>query len=159
MKFFKELRKRNFCKVGIVYVVAAWLAWQIVVLAAESTTLPDWTMSAFQLAVWVCFPIVMIAAWFLELTPEGLKLQKNVDPAASIARKTGRQLNRGIIMILAMALVLYLTDRFRDQLWSDPGDDTTDEEATGQVEHTESEHRLVVLNCVELPAEEKQGMV
>jgi len=46
---------------------------------------------------------VLIAAWLLELTPDGFKLQKTVEPGNSIARKTGRQLNRGIIMILAIS--------------------------------------------------------
>jgi hypothetical protein len=125
-----ELRKRNFCKVGVVYAVTAWLVWQIAVLAVESIVLPAWTMPALKWTVIAAFPVVMTAAWLLELTPDGIRLQKNVDPAQSIARKTGRQLNRGIIMILAMALVLYLTDRFRDQLWpegqgADPNGDTT----------------------------------
>ena len=142
MKFFNELRRRNFCKVGVVYVATAWLAWEIVVLAADSITLPDWTMPAFKWSVLIVFPIVMIAAWLLELTPDGMRLQKNVDPAQSIARKTGRQLNRGIVMILAMAMVLYLTDRFRDQLWSGAKDENTDRNPSGQVEPVDTGKRV-----------------
>ena len=152
MKFLSELRKRNFCKVGVVYVVTAWLAWQIVVLAVENIALPDWTMPAFRLAIWACFPVVMVAAWFLELTPSGFKLQRNVDPAESIARKTGRQLNRGFIMILVMALVLYLTDRFRDQLWSGSEGKGSATEATGQVDHSEAGKRFVASRRSEIPS-------
>jgi hypothetical protein len=137
VRFLQELRKRNFCKVGVVYIATAWLVWEIIVLAAGSIAVPDWTMSAFKGLVLIAFPIVMIAAWLLELTPDGMRLQKNVDPAQSIARKTGRQLNRGIVMILSMALVLYLTDRFRDQLWSGANDENTDRNPTGQVEPVE----------------------
>ena len=133
MKFLKELRKRNFCKVGVVYVVTAWLAWQIVVLAIESITLPGWMMPAFKWVVLAAFPAVMAAAWFLELTPDGIRLQKNVDPSQSIARKTGRQLNRGIVVILSMGLVLYLTDTFRDQLWSRAENPAPADEATGHL--------------------------
>lgn len=118
MKFFRELRKRNFCKVGAVYIVAAWLAWQIFIIAIEQASLPDWATPAFKWTVLAAFPVVMAAAWLLELTPDGFRLQKNVDPSKSIARRTGRQLTRGIVVILAMALVLYLTDRFREQVWS-----------------------------------------
>jgi hypothetical protein len=130
VKFFNELRRRNFCKVGVVYVVSAWLVWQIVELLVENVGAPVWTMQAFQWTVAVGFPLVLIAAWYLELTPHGLRLQKNVDPAESIARRTGRQLTRGIIMILAMAMVLYLTDRFREQLWAESGQEPPDSTTT-----------------------------
>ena len=136
---------------GVVYIVTAWLAWQIVDLVVENITLPDWTMSAFQLTLVVCFPIVMVAAWLLELTPDGMRLQKNVNPAESIARKTGRQLNRGIVVILAMALVLYLTDRFRDQLWSRGNDSQPEPEAVGQVEVTGNGNWMAGLQSDALP--------
>jgi hypothetical protein len=157
MKLFSELRKRNFCKIGVVYVATAWLVWQMVALAVENIALPGWTMQAFRWSVIVAFPVVMVAAWLLELTPDGLRLQKNVDPARSIARKTGRQLTRGIVVILAMALVLYLTGRFRDQLRPEPNDTVPDTDATGQVEHVEAGNWFVALNCGEMLADKRQG--
>ena len=114
MSFFSELRRRNVFKVGLAYSVACWLLLQIVDLVLENINAPDWVMQVFMLAMAVGLPIALIIAWAFELTPEGVKLEKNVDQSESIARNTGHQLNRGIIMILSMAVVLLLTDKFRD---------------------------------------------
>jgi TolB-like protein/Tfp pilus assembly protein PilF len=118
MSFFNELKRRNVFKVAAAYAVAVWLLLQIVDLVLENINAPDWVMQVFMLAFAVGFPIVIISAWALELTPEGIKLEKNVDKDKSISRQTGHQLNRGIIMILSMAIVLLLTERFRDELFS-----------------------------------------
>lgn len=120
MSFFSELKRRNVFKVGVAYAVASWLSLQIVDLVLENINAPDWVMQVFMLGLAAGLPIAMIVAWAFEVTPEGVKLHKNVDPDKSISRHTGHQLNRGIIMILSMAIVLLLTDRYRDDLFGTP---------------------------------------
>ncbi|MDH4020853.1 MAG: hypothetical protein OEU84_14760 [Xanthomonadales bacterium] len=117
MSFFTELRRRNVFKVGVAYAVASWLLLQIVDLVLENINAPDWVMQVFMLGMAVGFPIAIIVAWAFEVTPDGVKLQKNVDRNESISKHTGTQLNRGIIMILSIAVVFLLTDRFRDDLF------------------------------------------
>lgn len=113
MSFFTELKRRNVFKVGIAYSVAAWLLWQIVDLVLENINAPGWVMQVFMFGLAVGFPIAIIIAWAFEVTPEGVKLEKYVDRSQSISRQTGQQLNRGIIMILSVAVVFLLTDKFR----------------------------------------------
>jgi len=120
MSFFSELKRRNVFKVGVAYLVACWLGLQIIDLVLENINAPDWVMQVFMLALAVGFPIAIIIAWAFEVTPEGVKLQKNVDRNRSINRQTGQQLNRGIIVILSVAIVFLLTDRFRDDLFDEP---------------------------------------
>ncbi len=120
MSLFNELKRRNIFKVGIAYAVATWLSLQIVDLVLENINSPDWVMQVFMLGLAVGFPIALIIAWAFEVTPEGVKLEKNVDRSQSITRNTGQQLNRGIIMILSVAVVFLLTERFRDQTPSQP---------------------------------------
>lgn len=117
MSFFTELRRRNVFKVGVAYAVASWLLLQIVDLVLENINAPDWVMQVFMLGMAVGFPIAIIVAWAFEVTPDGVKLQKNVDRNESISKHTGTQLNRGIIMILSIAVVFLLTDRFRDDIF------------------------------------------
>ena len=100
MSFFNELKRRNVFRVGIAYTIAAWLLLQIVDLVLENINTPDWVMQVFMLALAVGFPIAIIIAWAFEVTPEGIKLEKEVDRSHSIARETGKQLNRGIIVRL-----------------------------------------------------------
>lgn len=101
----------------MVYLSSAWLLWQIVEIAGRNFNAPGWIMRVFLLILAAGFFIMMVAAWMLELTPQGIRLKKNVAPGSSISRKTGRQLTRGIIMILSMAIVLFLTEKFREEAW------------------------------------------
>jgi len=113
LSFFEELKRRNVFRVGIAYAVASWLLLQIVDLVLENINAPDWVMQVFMLALAVGFPIAVIIAWAFEVTPEGVRLEKNVDRSQSISTETGKQLNRGIIVILSVAVVFLLTDKFR----------------------------------------------
>jgi hypothetical protein len=105
--------------------------FQIFDLVHESSTGPDWAMQILILTMAAGLPIVAIAAWFIELTPDGFRLVKNVDPEKSIAQQNGHQLTRGIIMILSMAVVLYLTDKFRDETFFAADANDTEIEQTG----------------------------
>ena len=121
MSLFSEICRRNVIRVAAVYTASSWLLFQIMDLVIENTNAPEWVMPVFVQVLVIGLPVAMIASWLLELTPDGIRLVKNVDPANSISSKTGRQLMRGIIMILAMAIVLFLTDRFRDDTWFGTG--------------------------------------
>jgi len=122
MSFFNELKRRNVFKVGVAYAVASWLLLQIVDLVLENIHAPDWIMQVFMLAMAVGFPIAIIIAWAFEVTPDGVKLERNVDRSQSIATQTGQHLNRGIIMILVVAVVFLMTERFRGDVASEPED-------------------------------------
>jgi len=50
-------------------------------------------------------------SWFYEFTPEGLKRESEIDRGESITHRTGRKLDFAIIGVLAVAVVLLLTDR------------------------------------------------
>lgn len=117
MSFFSELRRRNVFKVGVAYSVACWLGLQIIDLVLDNIDAPDWVMQVFLLGAAVGLPVALIVAWAFEVTPDGVKLQKYVDQSKSISKRTGNQLNRGIIVILSVAIVLLLTERFRDELF------------------------------------------
>ena len=51
-------------------------------------------------------------AWAFELTPEGIKKEKDVDRSQSVTQRTGRMLDRSIIVILMLAIGLLLVDKF-----------------------------------------------
>jgi TolB-like protein/Tfp pilus assembly protein PilF len=64
-------------------------------------------------------PVALVFAWAFEKTPEGLKLEKNVDRSESITAVTGKKMDRGIIIALAIAVVFLLVDKF---ILQTPGD-------------------------------------
>lgn len=109
---FQELKRRNVFRVALAYLAAGWLVLQVVQLVLESTSAPDWVMQVFLLAVAVGFPFAILFAWAFEMTPEGIKREKEVDRDRSISQQTGRKLNRTIIVVLAAAVAILLVDKF-----------------------------------------------
>ena len=53
----------------------------------------------------------LIIAWVFEWTPEGVKLESEVDRSRSIAPRTARKLDRAIIVILLLAVSFLLFDK------------------------------------------------
>ena len=108
MSFFAELRRRNVFRVAIAYVVLAWLLLQVGDTLAPALHLPEWINSALAFFLLLGFPLAIFFAWAFELTPEGLKLEKDVDRETSITPTTGRKLDRTIIVMLVVALGYFI---------------------------------------------------
>ena len=49
---------------------------------------PGWVIKVFMLALTIGFPLALFFAWAYELTPEGVKREKEVDRAQSITAQT-----------------------------------------------------------------------
>ena len=111
MSFFDELKRRNVFRVAIAFLVASWLIIQLTDILVPMLTLPEWVSRFIFLLLVVLFVPTLIAAWALEMTPDGIKLEKNVDRTASATPQTGRRLHGVIIGVLALAVVLLLVDK------------------------------------------------
>lgn len=113
--FFRELKRRNVVKVGIAYAAIGWLTVDIASVIFPIFEAPKWILQVFASIIVLGFPIALVLAWAYELTPEGLKRTDVVPPEQSIARRTGRQLDYIIIAVLALAVILLVTDKFLSQ--------------------------------------------
>jgi TolB-like protein len=112
MSLFDELKRRNVFRVAIAFMIASWLVIQLTDILVPLLTLPEWVSRFIFLLLVVLFIPTLIAAWALELTPEGIKLERNVDRTTSITPQTGKKLNSMIIGVLALAVVVLLADKF-----------------------------------------------
>jgi TolB-like protein/Flp pilus assembly protein TadD len=110
--FFGELKRRNVIRATILYLGGVWALAQGISQLGPSLGAPDWATRWFLVAAGIGFPFWIAFAWFYEFTPEGLKRESEIDPAESITHRTGRKLDFAIIAVLAVAVVLLLTDRF-----------------------------------------------
>ncbi|HVT31505.1 MAG TPA: hypothetical protein VHE32_02580 [Rhodanobacteraceae bacterium] len=110
-RLLAELQRRNVLRAIVLYVGAIWALAQGIAQLGPAVGLPDWSTRWFIVAGVVGFPFWIAFAWFFELTPEGLKRERDVEPGESIVRNTGRKLDVAIIGVLAAAVVLLLTDR------------------------------------------------
>ena len=104
-----ELRRRNVFRVAATYAVAAWI-----IIEAGSVLLPTFGASETVFKVYVVvvvigFLVALVAAWIFEVTPEGVKLERNVDRTASITPRTGRRLDLLFIALLVIALGISVT--------------------------------------------------
>jgi len=111
-QLFDELKRRNVLRVAIAYLVTAWLLLQVADVVLNNIEAPDWLFRAILLLVALGFPLALILAWAFELTPEGIKKEKDVDRSTSVTATTGRKLDFVIIGILAVGIVFLLIDKF-----------------------------------------------
>ncbi|MCH7833495.1 MAG: tetratricopeptide repeat protein [Proteobacteria bacterium] len=102
-----ELKRRNVVRVAVAYAVVSWLILQLTDVLMPLLGLPEWVDRLVFLLLVVGFPLALIFAWAFELTPEGLKKEKDVDRSESITHITGRKLDFAIIAVLAVALVFF----------------------------------------------------
>jgi TolB-like protein len=112
MSFFHELKRRNVLRVAIAYVIVAWLLLQVADVILNNIAAPGWVFQSILLLVALGFPFALIFAWAFELTPEGIKKERDVDRAQSITHSTGRKLDFVIIGVLVLAVGFLLTDKF-----------------------------------------------
>jgi adenylate cyclase len=112
MGLITELRRRNVFRVAIAYTVIAWVLAQVADLAFDNFGAPDWVPKSVFFLLLLGFPLAVFFAWAFEITPEGVKKEKDVDRTASITNKTGRKIDYLIIGVLVIAVGFLLVERF-----------------------------------------------
>ena len=112
MSLFKELKRRNVFKVAAAYVIVSWLLLQVSDTLVPALHLPGWFHSGVAFILIIGFPLAMFFAWAFELTPEGIKKEKEVDRTRSISHTTGQKLNYAIIALMSIALAYFVWDKF-----------------------------------------------
>jgi TolB-like protein/tetratricopeptide (TPR) repeat protein len=112
MKLVTELRRRNVFRMAVLYGVATWLILQVVGVLIDLARLPDWVGATTLWVLAIGFPIFLVLAWFYEITPEGIVLEKDIDPTVSITHVTGRRLDFIVISVLSAALILFAYDKW-----------------------------------------------
>ncbi len=111
MQLFKELQRRNVIRVGVAYLVAAWLLLQIVDVLVPILDLPGWVGKLLFLILVVGLIPALIISWAYEMTPEGLKRDSEVAPDQSITQYTAKKLDRITIILLLIVAGIVVIDR------------------------------------------------
>jgi adenylate cyclase len=112
LQIFKELQRRNVFRVAIGYVISSWILIQVADVVLENIGSPGWVMQTIMLLMALGFPVAVFFSWAYEVTPEGLKLQSEIDRSQSITQVTGRKLDRAITVVLIVALAYFAYDKF-----------------------------------------------
>jgi TolB-like protein/Tfp pilus assembly protein PilF len=112
MALFQELKRRNVIRVAAAYIITTWLLLQVADVVLNNIAAPEWVFKTIMLVLALGFPLAVLFAWAFEMTPEGIKKEKDVDRTQSITQVTGRKLDFAIITILMLALGYFAYDKF-----------------------------------------------
>jgi len=111
MSFVRELKRRNVFRVGIAYLVVAWLILQFSDVLISMLDLPHWIGRGVIFVLIVGFPVAVLMAWAFELTPDGIKRDSEVDRGDTGGAVPGRKLDFVIIGALVLALGYFVWER------------------------------------------------
>ena len=123
MSLFEELKRRNVFRVTIAYLIAAWLVLQVSELVLDTIEAPAWVLKVFLLIFALGLPITVLFSWAYELTPEGIKREKEVDRNQSVTHNTGRKLNQITIAMVIALIALVAVDRMTTSTSVQPATD------------------------------------
>jgi len=112
VSLFEELKRRNVLRIGTAYVVVAWLIIQVVETIFPAFGFGDAAVRIATIFLAIGLVPTLVIAWAFELTPEGLKREKDVDRSRSLTPRTSKKLDRVIMAVLALALSYLAFDKF-----------------------------------------------
>ena len=73
MRFVAELKRRKVFRTAAVYAVGAWLVLQVGEVIFEPLHFPDWAMTLLVALVIAGFPVILVLAWFFDITRWGIR--------------------------------------------------------------------------------------
>jgi len=109
--FFQELKRRNVVKIAVLYLVGSWLILQIADVLFPNLGAPAWAFALVLGLLIIFFVPALVIAWVYELTPDGLKKEKDIARNESITPATGRKINALIVVLLVLAIAAVVADR------------------------------------------------
>ena len=112
MSFWAEFKRRNVIRVGAVYLAAAWVISQVGDVVAQAFDAPSWPMRVLLVMLALGLPVALVLSWLFELTPDGVKLTRDVVPEASITDRTGRRLDRVLVGMIGLLIVVLIADNW-----------------------------------------------
>jgi TolB-like protein/tetratricopeptide (TPR) repeat protein len=111
MSLLTELKRRNVIRVAIAYIAGAWLLTEVSGTLFPAFGIPDWGVRFVVIVLALGFLPTLIISWAYELTPEGLKREKDVVRDASITHFTAKRLDGITIGLIVFAVAFVLVDR------------------------------------------------
>src|SRR3954470_8246918 len=104
--FFEEIKRRKVYRVAVAYAVVAGGAIQLASSVFPAWELPSWSLRLVIILLLIGFPIALILAWALEVTPEGIRTTPNVSPAPRRRRNVVALVAVGIIVLAGAGFFL-----------------------------------------------------
>ena len=111
--FFAELRRRQVFRAIAAYAAICWL---VIEIASVVVPTMDWSPAIVRYLLYAAlagFPICLLAAWYLDLSPEGLRLEGDAERQTQDTGPRSGQSSRGFygfiagLLVASVSLALY----------------------------------------------------
>ncbi|NHA15077.1 tetratricopeptide repeat protein [Thioalkalivibrio sp. XN279] len=106
MSLFAELKRRKVIRVAVVYAATAFAVLQGADIMLPRMGVPDWGMNLVVALILLGFPIALVLAWALELTPEGVKRTDDVADAQVAQETTPALLGKRTLLVAGLLVAV-----------------------------------------------------
>ena len=96
MSFLGEIKRRKVFQVAAVYAVVGWLIIQVVDVIGRPLNLPEWFSTVTILLLAIGFPIAVILAWVVDMTPSGPEIDRGSPRDEASAPLSGQRVSFAI---------------------------------------------------------------
>ncbi|MEJ2383294.1 MAG: tetratricopeptide repeat protein [Xanthomonadales bacterium] len=112
MSFISELRRRNVFRAAAAYLAVSWVLMQLAEITFPAFGLGDQAILVLIALLAIGLIPALTLAWVFEITPEGVKRERDLDRSGDLARRTNRLLDRAIIVLLTLGVTYLAVDKF-----------------------------------------------
>lgn len=103
-QFLSELRRRNVYRVAVTYAAVGFVVIEAADLVFPRIDLPPWTVTLVIALVGLGFPIALVLAWALEVTPEGVRVEESEGSEEVVPAGSPRDLWVGASVLVLLLL-------------------------------------------------------
>jgi adenylate cyclase len=115
MSMLGEFKQRSVFRIGMAYIVAAWVLVQVMDIILKNFGAADWVMKLLVFFCFAGFPLALWMAWTFEMTPEGVRKESHVDRTKEPHPDKGKKLDVFIMAMLAVVVGLVSLNKFMPQ--------------------------------------------
>ncbi len=112
MKLLGEMKRRNVFRIGMAYIVAAWVVTQVGEIIATNYGAPPWVMGVVITFLISGLPLVLFLTWTFAWTTEGLRKESDVLKYPNLVRSSGDKLDYITMALLAVVVGMVALNRY-----------------------------------------------
>jgi TolB-like protein/Flp pilus assembly protein TadD len=112
MDILSDLKRRNVHRMAGLYLVGSWLIVQVAATIFPVFGFGDLAVRVTVILLAIGFVPALVLAWVFELTPAGLKRERDIHGIEVGPSQAGKRMDRLIMTMLALALGYFAFDKF-----------------------------------------------
>lgn len=113
--FFAELKRRNVIRIALFYGAGAWVVLQVADVLLGIIEAPEGSLRLLAIVLALGFPFALVLAWAFEITPEGIRRDRDLPANSRAPEEAARKLNIATIALLVLAIALLSWNMFGDR--------------------------------------------